>query len=147
MIANAEGRRAAAHVLVVLPALTWQGENPVDDDGDGLPDTLAGGESIDLDRPFVNGLPPGFGEEAALLSYLDSHHISYQLTSDLALAQGVGPRSRGHTGVILDGSLAWSPSVLGQALRGLRRQRWTAGLDRPILDAANGPDHQGAPPV
>ena len=116
VIANARGRRAAAHVLVVLPALTWQGVNPVDDDGDGLPDTLARGDSIALDRPFVSGLPPGFGEEAALLSYLDSQHISYQLTSDLALAEGVGPALHGHTGVILDGSIVWSTSVLDQAL-------------------------------
>ncbi len=116
VIASSEGRRAAAHVLVVLPSLTWQGENPVDDDGDGLPDTLAGGESIALDRPFADGLPAGFGEEAALLVYLDSHHINYQLTSDLALAQGVGPQLHGHTGVILDGSITWAPSVLGQDL-------------------------------
>ena len=37
-----------ARVLVVLPALTWQGYNPVDDDGDGLPNTLSSGQPIKL---------------------------------------------------------------------------------------------------
>ena len=33
-------------VLVVLPALTWQGLNPGDEDGDGIPDTLAAGYQV-----------------------------------------------------------------------------------------------------
>ena len=46
-------------MLVVLPALTWQGHNPVDDNGDGLPDTLDAGVPIELDRPLADGLPAG----------------------------------------------------------------------------------------
>lgn len=115
--AAAGGRRAAARVLVVLPALTWQGANPVDDLGDGLPDTLSAGDQIRLARPLADGLPPGFDEELALLTYLDRHRIAYQLTTDVALAEGAGPALSGHTGVVLDGSLVWLPSNLGAPLR------------------------------
>jgi len=118
LIASAAGRRAAAPVLVVLPALSWQGENPVDDLGDGLPDTLLAGDQIDLDRPLVDGLPGDFGNELALLNYLDLHRDAYQLTSDVALAEGVGPSLTGHTGVVLDGDFSWLPSALVSALHG-----------------------------
>ena len=43
--------------LVVLPALTWQGVNPVDDTGDGLPNTLRAGTPVALDRPLVDRSP------------------------------------------------------------------------------------------
>jgi hypothetical protein len=102
--------------LVVLPALTWQGLNPVDDDGDGIPNTLSGGQSIKLARPFVDGLPAGFGDEAALLSYLDSSHHSYDLTTDLGLIDGVGPQLSGHRMVILAGSEQWLPHSMLSAL-------------------------------
>jgi hypothetical protein len=116
VIASAVGGHAAAPVLVVLPALSWQGANPVDDDGDGLPDTLAAGERIELRRPIVGGLPSGLAGQAALLAYLDAHHLRYQLTSDLALATGRGPQLRGHSGVILDGAFRWIPTGLGPDL-------------------------------
>lgn len=108
---------AGARVLVVLPALTWQGENPVDDTGDGIPDTLAAGDRIELDRPLVDGLPGGFTDEAALLQYLEQLHMHYQLTTDVALALGTGPSLEGHPGVILDGSFSWLPSGLAGELR------------------------------
>jgi hypothetical protein len=116
LIASAEGRRAAARVLVVLPALAWQGGNPVDDDGDGLPNTLSGGDRIDLQRPLAAGPPPGLIAQAALLAYLDSHHLAYQLTSDIALSRGVGPRLASHSGLILDGAFTWLPPRLGPQL-------------------------------
>jgi hypothetical protein len=115
-LASAEGRRAAARVLVVVPALEWQASNPVDDDGDGLPDTLPAADRIDLERPLADGSPPGLADEAALLQYLDSHHLAYQLTSDIALARGVGPRLSGHSGVILDGNFTWIPARLASGL-------------------------------
>jgi hypothetical protein len=114
VIASATGHRAAVHVLVVLPALTWQGRNPVDDTGDGLPDTLTEGQ-IYLQRPLVDGLPSGLAQAASLLRYLDSKHMAYQLTSDVALAESVGPGLGGHRGVILDGDFVWTPPAL-QAL-------------------------------
>ena len=71
------GRRAAAHVLVVLPALTWQGANPVDDNGDGLPDTLTTGD-VDRPRPAAGRrTPAGFarGGRAAELPRQPAHPL------------------------------------------------------------------------
>jgi len=104
-------------VLVVLPALTWQGLNPVDDDGDGIPNTLDAGGPIRLARPLAGGLPAGFPDEAALLAYLDKSHHPYDLSTDLALIDGSGPAIAGHSGVVLAGSERWLPSSLGSALR------------------------------
>lgn len=104
-------------VLVVLPALTWQGLNPVDDDGDGLPNTLSSGGPISLDRPLANGFPPSAVDEAGLLAYLDKTHRSYDVTTDMGLLEGFGPTLQGHSGVILDGSLMWLPSSLQATLR------------------------------
>ena len=78
-------------MLVVLPALTWQGLNPVDDDGDGVPDTLENGGPITLDRPLANGFPAGAVDEAGLLAYLDKTHRAYDLTTDV----GPGRRASG----------------------------------------------------
>ena len=106
-----------ARVLVVLPALTWQGLNPLDDTGDGIPDTLANGGPIELERPLVDGLPAGFADEAGLLTYLAASHRSYELTTDLGLGSGVGPRLRGHSAVVLAGSERWLPAAERAALR------------------------------
>jgi hypothetical protein len=113
--ASRGGRRAK--LLVVLPAVTWQGENPVDDDDDGLPNTLEAGTPVSLERPFAHGLPSGFADEAALLAYLDSAHLAYDLTTDLGLISGTGPLLSGHRGVVLAGSERWLPVTLGSALR------------------------------
>src|SRR4051794_4336164 len=62
------GRSAAARVLVVLPTITWQGLNSVDDDANGFPDTLDDARSIPVSRPLAGGRPPaGFGSEVAPL--------------------------------------------------------------------------------
>jgi hypothetical protein len=106
-----------APVLVVLPALTWQALNPFDDDGDGLPNTLASGGPVKLARPFADGLPAGIGEEAALLSYLAGNHLRYDLTTDLALLDGSGPTLSGRAGVVLAGSEEWVPASLAATLR------------------------------
>ena len=100
---------APAPALVVLPALTWQGLNPVDDDGDGMPNTLSRGLPIELARPFADGLAPGFGDQAALLAYLDRAHHAYDLTTDLGLIDGVGLRLEGHRLVVLAGTEEWLP--------------------------------------
>jgi hypothetical protein len=110
-------RSRSAPVLVVLPALTWQGLNPVDDDEDGLPNTLAAGARIALSRPFAHGLPAGFSEEASLLGYLDTTRRPYELTTDLALIAGTGPPLAGHRAVVLAGSERWLPPSLLAALR------------------------------
>ena len=107
----------AAKVLVVVPTLTWQGTNPVDDDGDGIPDTLNASDSVLLSRPLVDGLPPGWEDLTALLQYLKRNRMPYQLTTDLGLVDGVGPRLAGHAGVILAGDERWVPASLATALR------------------------------
>jgi hypothetical protein len=112
------GRSHAPRTLVVLPALSWQGQNPVDDPPrDGIPNTLDSGGPIRLGRVLANGLPAGFADEAALLAYLDRSHLRYDLTSDLALIEGVGPTLSGHAGVVLAGSERWVPSSLAASLR------------------------------
>jgi hypothetical protein len=104
-------------ILVVLPALTWQGLGSGDEDGDGLPDTLHAGGPVDLSRPLAGGLPAGFADEAALLAYLDSARLPYDLTTDLGLIDGIGPGLYGHSGVVLAGSERWAPSSLTVPLR------------------------------
>ena len=113
----AHAAASGPHVLVVLPALTWQGLNPVDDDGDGVPDTLTNGGPIHLVRPLANGLPPGFEDEAALLAYLDHAHLPYDLTTDLGVINAIGPLLSGHTGVVLAGAQRWTALSFGVGLR------------------------------
>lgn len=114
LVAGGESGRG---ILVVLPALTWQGENAFDDNGDGFPDTLANASQIDLERPLADGLPSDFGGEAALLAYLDHAGLRYQLTTDLALATGSGSGLAHHAGVVFAGSERWLPAGLAPALR------------------------------
>ena len=111
--------RRPRDVLVVLPATTWQGSNPVDDDGDGRPNTLSGGLPVKLARPYAgDGIPPQIRRhEALLLAQLDRKGRRYDLTTDIALARGQGPRLRDHRGVILAGDTRW---LDGRAARSLR---------------------------
>jgi hypothetical protein len=109
--------RPSARILVVLPALTWQGTNPGDEDGDGLPDTLDAGRTVQLQRPLVGGLPSDFSGEAAFLAYLDHAHLGYDLTTDLGLIDGIGPGLFGHKAIVFAGSERWLPSSLSGPLR------------------------------
>jgi hypothetical protein len=104
-------------ILVVLPALTWQGENPGDEDGDGLADTLDAGGPIELTRAFAAGLPAGVGDTAAMLAWLDHARLPYDLTTDLGLLDGIGPGLYGHTGVVIAGPERWLPASLSGPLR------------------------------
>jgi len=111
-----------ASLLVVLPAISWLGRDRVDDDGDGLPDTLTSGGPVRWPRPLSGeqgeGLPAGFAErEAPILVALDRAGIRYDVTTDLALARGQGPGVTGHEGVILAGSLHWITRPLARELR------------------------------
>jgi flagellar hook assembly protein FlgD len=103
-------------VLVVLPALTWQGENPVDDDGDGTPNTLTAGTPIQLARPFTNGLPPGFGAEATLIAYLRAAGLRFSLASDLSLVSSGSALLHGYSGIVFAGSETWLPASTATAL-------------------------------
>ncbi len=114
-------------VLVVLPAISWQGRNPIDSDGDGEPDTLDRGVSVSLDRGFSgDGLPVNFahGEANALLG-LDRKRRRYDITTDLALAQGTGPVLANYRGVLLAGDEVWITSDLAARLRAFVRRGGT----------------------
>jgi hypothetical protein len=117
LIVRAAARSPTPRVLVVLPVLTWQGDNPSDEDGDGVPDLLAHGDAVSLTRPFARGLPSDFADPAGILAFLDRAHLGYDLTTDLALAQRVGPSLSGHRGVVLAGAERWLPASLGASLR------------------------------
>jgi hypothetical protein len=106
----------AGRVLVVLPALTWQGENPVDDDGDGTPNTLTAGTPIQLARPFTNGLPPDFGAEAGLIAYLRASGLRFSLASDLSLISSGAALLHGYSGIVFAGSETWLPAATATAL-------------------------------
>jgi hypothetical protein len=116
-----QSKRAAAHPrpLVVLPAMSWQGLNSVDDDHDGFADSFPKARSLSLDRPFAGGtLPPGFASEVApLLRYLDRERLAYDLTTDLSLARGKGPALGNAPGVAFAGSALWLPKPLLERLR------------------------------
>jgi len=101
----------------VLPALTWQGENLADDAPyDGIPNTLDDGGPVLLHRPFARGLPQGFGDEEALLAYLDKVRLGYDLTTDVGLIDGTSTLS-GHAGVVLAGDERWLPQSILAGLR------------------------------
>jgi N,N-dimethylformamidase beta subunit-like, C-terminal len=112
-------KQAKRPVLLVLPAISWQGRNPVDDDGKGAPDTLATTGTARLLRPYAgDGLPVGFAaQEGSLLSWLQRHGIPYDVTTDAALLAGRGPRLAGHKGVVLAGEPEWVPTDLGVSVR------------------------------
>jgi hypothetical protein len=110
-----------ARLLVVVPAISWLGVDRVDDDGDGLPNTLETGGPVKWPR-VINGdqgLPAAFADETApLLVFLDRARVRYDLTSDLALARSRDPRATDREGVVLAGSLRWVPRTLARRLRG-----------------------------
>jgi FlgD Ig-like domain len=105
--------------LVVLPAMSWQGLNPVDDDLDGFADTLPEGHSVGLFRPFAGGgFPPRFASEVApLLRWLDGEKLGYDLTTDVSLARREGPALGNAPGVAFAGSALWLPEQLMRRLR------------------------------
>ena len=109
-----------ARLLVVVPAISWLGVDKVDDDGDGLPDTLEAGGPVKWPRVLVGdqGLPATFADQTApLLVFLDRARIRYDLTSDIALARSRDPRATDREGVVLAGSLRWVPRTLARRLR------------------------------
>jgi hypothetical protein len=105
--------------LVVLPAISWQGLNPIDDDLDGFSDTLPEGGAASLNRPFRGGgLPPRLRSETApLLLYLDREGLAYDLTTDVSLARREGPALGNAPGVAFAGSALWLTEPLLRRLR------------------------------
>jgi hypothetical protein len=105
--------------LLVLPALTWQGLNEEDDDGDGFADTLRDARAVRLDRPLAGGgFPPRFRAEVApLLSWLERERLGYNLTTDISLARGEPPLLGDAPGVAFAGSELWLPADTLRRLR------------------------------
>ena len=109
-----------AQLLVVVPAISWLGVDKVDDDRDGLPNTLETGGPVKWPRVIAGaqGMPPAFANETApLLVFLDRARVRYDLTSDIALARSRDPRATDREGVLLAGSLRWVPRPLARRLR------------------------------
>ena len=116
VVSNSGG---ATPVLVVLPAMTWQGQNPVDSNRDGWPDTLDAGDDVPLVRGFFRGRPPGSIASLTIptLEFLSRIRANYDLTTDVALAAGKTPGIAGHNGVLLAGSQRWLTPKLNLQLR------------------------------
>ena len=109
-----------AKVLVIVPAITWQGRNPVDDDLDGFADTLDVSPAVPLTRPLAGGaLPAGFDRQIEpLLGFLQRRKLPYDIDTDVGLArQGGAPDPTLRTGVLLAGDERWLPAEVGRALR------------------------------
>ncbi|MFL5844924.1 MAG: FlgD immunoglobulin-like domain containing protein [Solirubrobacteraceae bacterium] len=139
-------------VLVVLPFMTWQGRNPVDDDGDGAPNVLDRGQEARAVRVFAGGaLPEGFREaEGPLLAYLSRNDRSFDITTDVALMVGRGPKLAGHRGVLLPGDVRWLPRDLQLKLRGFVRDGGTlmlTGTDSLRREVTFSPDGKLARPT
>ncbi len=79
------------------------------------------------DRLFAgDGLPVDFAiREAPVLSFLDRTRRGYDLTTDLALARGVGPKLDEFAGVLIPGDARWLPAKLGAQMRRFARRGGT----------------------
>jgi hypothetical protein len=104
-------------VLVVLPVMSWQGRNPVDDEDDGEPNLLEHGDAVRLHRVYA-GLPATFSTVTEpLLRWIGQAGKHYDITTDLALARAGAAALRGHHGVFVAGDMRWLPAGAQQALR------------------------------
>jgi FlgD Ig-like domain len=109
--------RKRAELLVSVPAITWFGRAEVDDEHDGLPNTLPNGGPVAVPR-VLGGLPDGLADEVApLLVALDRLEIRYDLTTDFALTHSRDPRPTDRKAVILAGSHHWVQRGLARRLR------------------------------
>jgi hypothetical protein len=107
-----------APILVVLPATTWFGRDTLDDDRDGLPNTLENGGSAAYPRLLAGGLPDGFSDQIApLLAFLDRQKINYDITTDLTLAASRGGLTGEREGVLLAGPMRWISTEVARRLR------------------------------
>lgn len=111
--------RGGGDVLVVLPAITWEGRNLVDDDRDGFADTLESAQSVGIGRGFAHGrLPAGFESRVGpLLRFLDRERLRYDLTTDLALARRGGAGLDERPGILFAGDERWLTGQLNLRLR------------------------------
>jgi hypothetical protein len=140
-----------AKVLVIVPAITWQGRNPVDDDLDGFADTLDVSPSVPLSRPLAGGaLPAGFDRRIEpLLAFLQRRRLRYDIDTDVGLVrQGGAPDVEARTGVLLAGDERWLPAAAGRALRDYVERGGTVvslGTDSLRREVRLGPRELAAP--
>jgi FlgD Ig-like domain len=107
-----------APILVVLPAATWFGRDMIDDDRDGVPNTLENGSSAAYPRLLAGGLPSGFGDQVGtLLGFLDAQKVRYDVTTDLTLAASRSGLTGEREGVLLAGPFRWVSTELARRLR------------------------------
>lgn len=116
-------------ILVVLPAITWQGLNPLDDDGDGLANRLqstAGDSATRIRTSRVFGtLPASYDATVApVLEWLVRERKRFEITTDLALAlqsgaddRSSGPQLEGRPGVLLVGEARWTTPAAAKRMR------------------------------
>jgi hypothetical protein len=110
--------RERARMLVVVPMMTWIGSESLDEDHDGVLNTLATGEPVSWPRVQPDGLPQDVLETAGpLLAFLDAAGVRYDITSDLDLALSESPRASDRAGVLLAGSERWIPRSYARRLR------------------------------
>ena len=103
-------RRQQRDVLVVLPVTTWQGLNPVDDDGDGRPNTLGAGLPVRVARPFVKDGLPAADPPPARRCCSPSSTARATATTSRPTSRSRAARaasSAGYRGVILAGDTRW----------------------------------------
>ena len=107
-----------ARILVVLPVMTWTGTQQVDEQYDGVLDTLPNGVSVSWPRVLPGALPDDFYATAApLIRFLDASRIRYDITTDLDLALSRSPRASDRFGVLLAGSERWITRSYARRLR------------------------------
>jgi len=113
---NGRGRQS---VLLILPLVTWQGYNPVDDDGDGVPDTLDTTGHARIARPFAgDGQPPTFAtQESPLLRLLDRPRQRYDIQTDYGVASASRDFLDAYRGVVIAGDERWIEPRLAARLR------------------------------
>ena len=105
-------------ILVVLPAITWFGRDTLDDDRDGLPNTLENGGDAAYPRLLAGGLPQGFSDQVApLLAFLDGQDVNYDVTTDLTLAASRAGLTGEREGVLLAGPHRWISTEVARRLR------------------------------
>jgi hypothetical protein len=136
--------RKRQRVLVVLPTLTWQAANPVEENGDGYPDVLPFNRSVGLHRPFArDGRPPGFAAAVAISGQLRASRLAYDLTTDLAIARDGEASLRRYSGVLIAGSPRFAPTAFTRSLASYVKRGgrigWlgTRGFSRAVDVTAN----------
>jgi hypothetical protein len=129
-----------SRLLVVLPAITWQGRNDLDTNGDGFGDLIPEDETVPFIRPFAgDGFPPAFSaREAPLLLLLDREHQRYDLTTDVELALGDARSAVRGRGILFAGTpRLFAPEVVRLARAHIRaggRVAWfgTEAFTQPV---------------